>query len=132
MNLKNNKERQTEPQQNNDSAADSSQVSPTCPKPNVIGGFVMVREDKEFKFRNLCPYCKGNLTYTCNGWEQDDNGLWMADSFDMDCSTEPDMSDEDEWEEWFKNHSEMPYVHQMPVDNAVKEFINKKYRFELG
>jgi len=35
------------------------------------------------------------------------------------------------WEEWFKQHSEMPYVYQMPVDEKVKEHINKKYKFKL-
>ena len=56
----------------------------------------------------------------------------MADSFDMCCSTEPDMEDEDEWNDWFNNHSEMPYVHQLPVDESVKKFINSKYRFDVG
>lgn len=111
--------------------ADVQHVSQPIAKPDVIGGFVMVSEDKEFKFKKLCPYCKCDLTYTANGWEQDDNGLWMAASFDMDCSTEPDMEDEDEWDDWFNNHSEMPYVHQLPVDEAVKEYINSKYRFTL-
>ena len=98
----------------------------------VIGGFSIVPQDKKFKFKKLCPYCKGDLTYTANEWEQDDNGLWMADSFDMDCSTVPDMEDEDEWNDWFNIHSEMPYVHQLPVDERVKEFINSKYRFDVG
>jgi hypothetical protein len=98
----------------------------------VIGGFSIVPQDKEFKFKKLCPYCQGDLTYTANGWEQDDNGLWMADSFDMDCSTEPDMEDEDEWNDWFNNHSDMPYVNQLPVDERVKKFINSKYRFDVG
>jgi len=98
----------------------------------VIGGFSIVPETKEFKFKGLCPYCKGDLTYTANGWEQDDNGLWTADSFDMECSTEPDMEDEDEWDDWFNNHSEMPYVYQLPVDERVKKFINSKYRFDVG
>lgn len=106
------------------------QVSPAIAKPTVIGGFFIVSEDKEFKFKNLCPYCKGNLTYRCNGWEQDDNGLWMADSFDMECSTEPDM-ESDEWEDWMQQHSEMPYVYQFQVDEKVKDFINKKYRFDV-
>lgn len=103
-------------------------VSPNDSKPFVIGGFFLVSKDKEFKFKNLCPYCKGNLTYRCNGWEQDENGLWMADSFDMECSTEPDV-ESDEWEDWMQQHSEMPYVYQLPVDEKVKDFINKKYRF---
>lgn len=99
---------------------------------SVIGWFSIVPKDKEFKFKGLCPYCQGDLTYRCNGWEQDDNGLWMADSFDMDCSTEPDMEVEDEWNDWLYNHSEMPYVHQLPVDERVKKFINSKYRFDVG
>lgn len=90
----------------------------------------MVKEDREFKFKNLCPYCQGNLTYRCTGWEEDDNGAWMADTIDSDCSTMPDF-DSEEWEEWFNQHSDMPYVYQLPVDERVKAFINSKYRFEL-
>lgn len=105
---------------------------PALNKGAVICGFSIVPEDKEFKFKGLCPYCKGDLTYRCNGWEQDDNDLWMADSFDMECSTEPDMEDEDEWEEWMQQHSDMPYVNQLPVDERVKEYINRKYRFDVG
>lgn len=93
---------------------------------------IIVRDDKEFKFKNLCPYCGGNLTYVCNGWEQDDKGRWMADSFDVDCSNEPDNMESDEWEEWLNIHSDMPYVRQLPVDTRVKEFINNKYRFNIG
>jgi len=33
-----------------------------------------VPEDKEFKFKGLCPYCKGDLTYRVTGWIEDDNG----------------------------------------------------------
>lgn len=97
----------------------------------VSGSFSIVPEDKEFKFKKLCPYCNGDLTYRCNGWEQDDNGLWMADSFDMECSSEPNMDEEDEWEEWMQQHSDMPYVNQLPVDEKVKRYINGKYRFDV-
>lgn len=96
----------------------------------VGGSFVFVKEDKEFKFKNLCPYCKGNLKYTANGWEEDENGLWMADSFDMECSTEPDIESE-EWNDWFYNHSDMPYVNQLPVDLKVKKYIQSKFRFNI-
>ena len=109
---------------------ESKSTYPACLLGAVIGGFIIVPEDMEFKFKGLCPYCKGDLTYRCYGWEKDENGLWMADSFDMDCSTEPDMESE-EWEYWMDNHSEMPYVHQLPVDERVKKFINSKYRFNL-
>lgn len=93
--------------------------------------FLMVPEDKEFKFKKLCPYCQGDLTYTANGWEQDEDGLWMADSFDMECSSEPKDVLTEEWDEWLSQHSDMPYVNQLPVDEGVKNAINKKYRFEV-
>lgn len=94
--------------------------------------FIIVKEDKEFRFKELCPYCKGDLIYQCSGWEQDNEGLWMVDSFDMECTSMPAMENQEEWEEWFKQHSDMPYVHQLPVDNLVKEYINKKYRFDIS
>ena len=90
----------------------------------------LVPEDKEFKFKGLCPYCGGDLTYRCNGHEQEDDGTWIADSFDVECSTEPDMEDE-EWEYWLDQHSDMPYVNQLPVDEAVKKWINERYRFDV-
>lgn len=96
---------------------ENANVIDAIAKPTVIGGFFLVSEDKEFKFKNLCPYCKGNLTYRCNGW-------------DIECSTKPDM-ESDDWEDWIHQHSEMPYVYQLPVDEKVKDFINKKYRFDL-
>ena len=98
---------------------------------NEPSNFKIVPEDHPFVFKKLCPYCKGNLTYVCNGWEQDDNGLWMADSFDMECSKEPNNVEAEEWEFWIQQHSEMPYVYQLPVDEKVKAFINRKYRFDL-
>lgn len=109
---------------------DKHSVRPNSGNTNVIGGFIVVPQDKEFKFKNLCPYCKGKLTYTCNSWEQDDNGLWMAEGFDMVCETEPEIDSED-WEDWFQSHCEMPYFYQLPVDERVKDFINKKYRFDV-
>jgi hypothetical protein len=106
--------------------------TPSCVLPHVSGSFKIVAEDGEFMFPKICPYCGGDLTYRPNGWEQDDEGLWMADSFDMDCSNEPSMDDEDEWEEWMRIHSDMPYVNQLPVDKAVKKWINKRFRFAVS
>lgn len=96
-----------------------------------MSNYEIVPENKQFMFKAACPYCGGNLTYTANGWEQDDDGLWMADTFDCECSNEPDMENEYEWNEWFNTHSDMPMVYQMPVDEKVKQIINSKYRFEL-
>ena len=77
------------------------QSRPIVSEINAIISVYFVAEDKEFKFKGLCPYCNGDLTYRCNGWEQDEHGLWMADTFDVECSTEPDM-DSEEWEDWMQ------------------------------
>lgn len=95
-----------------------------------IDGFYIVPENKEFKFKGLCPYCQGDLTYRCNGWEEDDKGRWVADSFDVECLTEPSIRSK-KWQDWMNNHSEMPYVYQLPVDEKVKNLINKHCRFDL-
>ena len=110
---------------------EAEQEAHACGNTLLAVRLIVVPQDKEFTFKKLCPYCQGDLTYRANGWEEDENGLYIADSFDMDCSTEPDMEDEDDWNDWLNNHSEMPYVHQLPVDEAVKKHINSKYRFKL-
>lgn len=92
--------------------------------------FIMVDENKTFIFKNLCPYCSGDLTYHVNGWEQDDDGLWQADNIESECSNDPGI-DSDTWEDWFQQHSDMPYANQLPVDEKVKSYINSKYRFKL-
>ncbi len=93
--------------------------------------FTIIAFNHQFKFKSLCPYCKGDLTYECDGWDEDDNGQWESDgSFSIDCSTEPDM-DSDDWEDWMQSHSEMPYVHQLPIDISVQKWINSRYRFRL-
>lgn len=96
-----------------------------------MSNYEIVPEDKQFMFKAACPYCGGDLTYTAEGWEQDNDGLWMADNFDCECSNEPHMENEYEWNEWFNTHSDMPMAYQMPIDEKVKEVINSKYRFEL-
>jgi len=91
----------------------------------------IVSENKEFKFKGLCPYCNGDLTYRVNGWERQEDGTWKADSFDtVECSSEPNM-DSKEWEDWMNQHSDMPYVYQLPVDERVKKWINERYRFDI-
>jgi hypothetical protein len=109
--------------------------------------FKIVEAEKEFKFKKLCPYCKGNLTYVANGWDADTETkyprklkkalkkkynwpLWIATTFDCDCSTMPDF-ESDEFDDWMNWHSEMPYVHQLPVDQQVERYIKKRYRFNL-
>lgn len=97
----------------------------------ITGKMQIVSSYKVFKFKGLCPYCGGDLTYRCTAWVQDDNGHWKSDgSFDFSCSSEPDI-DSDDWKEWEAIHTVMPYVHQLPVDVRVTEWINERYRFAI-
>lgn len=97
-----------------------------------MNNFIMVPSDKEFKFKKICPYCGADMTYHCEGWEEDENGLWKAEYVTGDCASEPEMENEEEWDNWFSTHSDMPYVYQLPVDIKIMNFINKKYRFKLN
>jgi hypothetical protein len=90
----------------------------------------IVEQNHTFTFMNLCPYCEGDLSYTPDSWVQNEDGTWSADNFDVSCSTEPEICSKD-WQDWFNNHSDMPYVNQMPIDEKVYAFIKKNYRFKM-
>lgn len=79
-----------------------------------------------------CPYCDGPITLYFEEWEEDEKhaGLWLTGRAKVDCDDEPDM-DSDEWENWFQRHSDMPYVHQLPVELLMTEWVNARYRFRL-
>jgi hypothetical protein len=79
----------------------------------------------------LCPYCGAKLRASFDWWTQQDDGSWMAESVDVSCVEEPDI-DEDDWEDFWGNHSQMPYVYWMPAQTAVLEWVNKTYRFEVS
>jgi len=55
----------------------------------------------------------------------------MADMIESKCSNEPASIGSKTWNEWLNNHSDMPYVNQLPVDTSVKKWINKCFRFDL-
>ena len=78
----------------------------------------------------VCPYCDTKLTAHSEAWTQEDDDSWIATDVQVDCETEPDMESE-EWEEWMKWHSDMPYVYMLPVVQTVTKWINSKYRFRL-
>ena len=104
---------------------------PDLHKANVGGSYIVVPQHKEFKFKKACPYCGGDITAQADSWEQQDDGSWMADHFDIQCQTMPDMDNEEEWNEWWANHNDMPYENWLPLVNSVERFIEKKYRFEM-
>jgi len=80
----------------------------------------------------VCPICGSTLWAQCDGWNggwsATDDGLWVADSIDIDCEMEPDITDPD-WHEWFDGHYSMPYVDWLPVDQVVRRWINRNFRF---
>ena len=108
-------------------------IESLIPEPRKpIYSFRLVESSAVFKFRKLCPYCKGDLTYRVTGWVEDDFGLWCADLIECDCSTMPDLEgDTQTFNTWVKRHTTLPYSIQLPVDIKVQEWINKRVRFLL-
>lgn len=51
----------------------------------------------------VCPYRQSPLYASVNGWIKQSDG-WIADSFDIECETEPGL-DEPKWIEWYYTHS---------------------------
>jgi len=93
--------------------------------------YQVVPEGKTFTFKNLCPYCNANLTYSVDGWIEDTNDLYLAHNIVCECDNEPDI-DNPEWHKWWNTHQHHPYIHQLPIDLQVKDYINNKYRFKLN
>jgi hypothetical protein len=91
----------------------------------------IIPANRQFTFRGLCPYCGGDLTYTAVGWQQEDDFTWTATSLSSACSNEPSLLS-DEFDDWMDNHCQMPYVYQLPVDQAVEDYIRLKYRFDMN
>jgi hypothetical protein len=91
----------------------------------------IVTPTTKFTFKGLCPYCSGDLVYEATGWDRHPSKtFWKVTELQSTCSNEPNI-DSDEWEHWFQLHSDMPYVHQLPVDEKVKDFINRTYRIRF-
>ncbi len=80
----------------------------------------------------VCPYCRAKLTVRLEEWTQNDDGTWGAGESGAhgDCTAEPDV-ESSEWDAWLEIHSDMPYVHQLPVDLKVTAWINANFRFDM-
>lgn len=63
-------------------------------------------------------------------WTEENDG-WVAEQLEIDCDNEPDI-ESDEWDLWMHNHSDMPYVYQLPVNIMVENYINKNFRFKIN
>lgn len=78
----------------------------------------------------VCPYCGAALSVQFEWWQLQDDGSWAAVEVHADCTAEPDI-ETGEWTEWYQQHSQMPYVYQLPVDTKVGAWVNSYYRFNF-
>jgi hypothetical protein len=70
-----------------------------------------------------CPYCGGQLDVSSVVGEYLEEGVWLVDDVHLDCMNEPDI-DSEEWVEFNKVHSWMPYVYWLPVQEKVIYWLN--------
>ena len=75
-----------------------------------------------------CPYCGDNVDIQVEDWTEESPGVWIAESGSLSCSAEPEI-DSQKWEEHQNEHSYMPYVHWLPAETKVIQWLNSKYRF---
>lgn len=68
----------------------------------------------------VCPYCQNKLVATFSAWTLNEIGKWKADEIDLDCENGTN-----------EDHYVMPYVYQLPVDEKVLAWANKKYSFDI-
>jgi len=80
-----------------------------------------------------CPICGDRLTWQVEEWEEAEDGLWKVSDcgFKPSCVSEPDI-DSDEWEDWSNVHYATPYIDWLPIEKPAREWVNKRYRFDLG
>lgn len=76
-----------------------------------------------------CPICGDKLTLDIDAWTSDYDGWKAEDSgVHVSCVSEPDITDDD-YEDWFDGHYQMPYVDWLPVDQKVYDWLEDNYRF---
>ncbi len=79
----------------------------------------------------VCPYCGARVTAFFEGWSQNEDGAWSADIMHLDCEGEPAELESDAWEGWLQQHSDMPYVYMLPVEERVRAWVNRHFVFEI-
>lgn len=77
-----------------------------------------------------CAYCDGPIAIHFESWTQNVDGTWSAEFAKADCLTEPSMRSRN-YDEWLKQHTEMPYVYWLPLETALTRWVNKHYRFNV-
>lgn len=110
---------------------------PTLPTSQALGdvppaAIVLVASDKEFRIKSLCPYCGGKITASANAWEEDDEGRFYATDLEIFCSNEPDIDDEEAWNNWDLEHGRgdgNEVWHQL--HERIVRSMRAKVRFDL-
>jgi len=77
-----------------------------------------------------CPYCAGRIAVHFESWTRKDDGTWAAEWAKADCLTEPSERSR-KFDDWMKQHSYMPYVYWLPLEQALTRWVNKHYRFNI-
>lgn len=93
----------------------------------LIGSGSLIQIPKKLA---VCPYCGGQLEVSIEGCTLQEDGKWTADMLQVDCEAEPNM-DSQEWRGWVKQHSEMPYVYMLPVEEKIKAWLNRHFFFDV-
>ncbi len=75
-----------------------------------------------------CPICDAPIAVQFEAWEQDDDGSWIVERIDVDCTTGPDF-DDDGYEDWFRGHWRYPYIDWLPVEERVLGWLRANVRF---
>ena len=81
-----------------------------------------------------CPYCGARMTVSFSAWIEEDDMLFAASEIVADCVEQPEIGPGtplDEWHEWEKAHSDMPYVYWLPISMKILAWVNSHYRFDV-
>lgn len=80
----------------------------------------------------VCPYCDDTLLIeSIDSITETISGLAEADSIFITCLSEPDVADKDEFDDWIKYHSDMPYVYMLPIEKTILKWLNAWHEFEF-
>lgn len=83
----------------------------------------VVEDDHVLKLKTPCPYCGGKLTARAEGWEEAEKGLAIATELQLTCETEPDISRDRAWNNWWLTHGAVDHGDKWAL---LKERIAKR------
>jgi hypothetical protein len=94
--------------------------------------FKLIPDDHIFKAKKPCPYCNGEITCSATGWEGTEDGTWIASDLEIECGNEPDLDEEEAWNEWDREHGSCDHNEAWhDLHERLKTAINAKFRFDV-